>query len=179
MRARASVDRPLLCALAAAASLAGCSYDWAVAQDASAPDAASDVSTRPDVEAVDGSDAGTADVVVPGADSGGTGPTDTGTSTSDAPPSCAALTQQLLQARAAAITCDEMGSMPCASTVTDECGCQVAVGGVGVNTTSFENAVAAFEAAGCSAAGLCPGTCSTPEHVCLAVDGGASYACYQ
>jgi hypothetical protein len=178
MQSVAGVGRRLLGAIAAAA-LAACSYDWSIPQEASGSDAATDGSTRPDGAGTDASQDGAADVVTPGSDSGGMGPMDTGTSMVDAPPSCATLTQQLLQARAAAISCNEMGSMPCATTVTDECGCQVAVGGAGANTTSFENAVAAFEAAGCSTGGLCPGTCSTPTHVCLAVDGGASYACYQ
>ncbi len=173
MRAMASVDRPLLLALATA--LAGCSYDWTVASDAGA---ASDASMRADVQVTDGGDASTADGAMSGVDSGGTSPEDTGTATSDAPPSCATLTQDLMQAREAAITCNPLANMPCASSVApDECGCQVAVGGAPATTTDFQNAIAAFESAMCSTAGLCT-TCSTPDHLCLAVDGGASYHCF-
>jgi hypothetical protein len=170
----ASVDRPLLLTLAAAASLAGCSYDWTVASNGGAP---SDASMRADVEVTDGGDAGAADGAMSGVDSGGMSSEDTGTSTSDAPPSCATLTQDLMQARTAAITCNALANMPCASSVVDECGCQVAVGGAPASTTSFQNAIAAFESATCSTAGLCT-TCSTPDHLCLAVDGGASYHCF-
>jgi hypothetical protein len=179
MRGKASVDRPLLLAVAIAFSLAACSYDWSVAQT---PDSgmASDSATRPDVEVGDASEASTADVAMSG-DSGGMGPEDTGTSSSDAPPSCATLTQELQQARAAAITCDALANMPCMNSVVDECGCHVAVGGTPTNQTNFQNAVAAFEAAHCSVTtptNLCPGSCPTPSHVCLAVEGGASYACF-
>ncbi len=171
MRAMASVDRPLLLALAAA--LAGCSYDWTLAHDGGA---ASDASMRADVEVTDGGDASTADGAVSGLDSG-MSPVDSGTSSSDAPPSCATLTQDLMQARTAAITCNALANMPCASSVLDECGCQVAVGGAPASTTDFQNAIAAFQSASCSTAGLCT-TCSTPDHLCLAVDGGASYHCF-
>jgi hypothetical protein len=171
MRAMASVDRPLLRALAAAASLAGCSYDWTVAHDGGT---GSDASMRADVEVTDGGDAST-DGATSGVDSGG--PVDTGTSTSDAPPSCATLTQNLLQARTAAITCNPLANMPCASSVLDECGCQVVVGGAPASTTDFQNAIAAFNSASCSTAALCT-TCSMLDHVCLAIDGGASYHCF-
>ena len=173
MRAMASVDRPLLLALAVAASMAGCSYDWTVAPDSGA---ASDASMRADVGVTDGGDAG-ADSAMSSVDSGGMSPDDTGTSTSDAPPSCATLTQDLVQARAAAITCNALANMPCASSVMDECGCQLAVGGAPASVTDFQNAIAAFESASCSTASLCT-TCSTPDHLCLAVDGGASYHCF-
>lgn len=173
MRAMARVDWPLLLALAVAASLAGCSYDWTVATDGGV---ASDASMRADVAVTDGGDAGAADGAMSGVDSGGS-PEDTGTSTSDAPPSCATLTQDLTQASTAAITCNVLANMPCASSVVDECGCQVAVGGAPASVTDFQNAIAAFESASCSTAGLCT-TCSTPDHLCLAVDGGASYHCF-
>jgi hypothetical protein len=175
MRAMASVDRPLLVALAAV--LVGCSYDWSISQ--AAPDAGSDVSTRPDAEVGDASEAGTTDATSSGSDSGGMGSEDTGTSTVDSPPSCTTLTQDLRQAREVAITCQPLANMPCTSTVTDECGCQLVVGGDPMNTTSFENTLAAFTAASCSTAGLCPGTCPMVFHECLAVDGGASYQCFQ
>ncbi len=174
MRAMASVDRPLLLALAAAASLAACSYDWTVASDGGA---ASDASMRADVGVRDGGDASAADGAMSGVDTGGTSPEDTGTSTSDAPPSCATLTQDLMQAGVAAITCNPLANMPCASSVLDECSCHVAVGGAPADITSFQNAIAAFESASCSTAGLCK-TCSTLDHLCIAVDGGASYRCF-
>jgi len=177
MAAKAGI-RPLLCFLGAAAALSACSYDWTVVDAGAAVDAATDVMTQPDVEVLDASDAGghdasTVDSTTP--------PEDTGAPPSDGGPDCAALTQQLLTARNQAIQCTETASA-CMTTVKDECGCQVAVGGSGTNEASFENAVNAFTHAGCSTTSpvmLCPGTCPTGTALCLAMEGGAFYSCYQ
>ena len=165
-----------------AASIAGCSYDWSVDRTGPVDAGGLDSNLHPDVEVIDdaGRDAGE-DAPVAVVDSGGTGTNDTGAPPKDAGPSCAELTQALMAARGQAIACDAMSLMACMNTVKDECGCQVPVGGDPTNMTAFESAVAAFEHAGCSTSSpvaLCPGTCPTVAHVCLAVDAGTSYACY-
>jgi hypothetical protein len=177
----AGVDRPLLCAVVAAASLAGCSYDWTVDRAAAEADAGADVGARADVDVIDAGEAGGHDSSVSDVDSGA-GPRDTGAPPTDGPPSCAQLTQELLLARGQAIGCDGMNVMACKTTVLDECGCDVVVGGDPTYEANFASAVMAFKNAHCSVSvpvALCPATCPTVTHVCLAVDGGASYACYQ
>jgi len=171
--------RPLLCVAVEVVALAACSYDWTVDRAASGEDAGSDVMTQPDVGLPEAGEAGGHDASV--VDSG-KAPKDSGAPPSDGGPDCAVLTQQLLAARDNAIRCDEMGIMPCMTTVPDECGCQVAVGGLSNYESAFTNAVKAFDNAGCSTTSpvmLCPGTCPTVEHLCLAAEGGAIFACYQ
>jgi hypothetical protein len=173
--------RPLLCVVGAGtvAPLAACSYDWAVDQGAPGVDAATDVMTQPDVAAVDASEAGGHDATVI-VDSGAP-PKDTGAPPSEAGPDCPALTQQLLAARNQAIQCTETASA-CMTTLPDECGCQVVVGGDPSAESAFTTAVNAFTHPGCSTTTpvmLCPGTCPTVGHVCLAMEGGAFYTCYQ
>jgi hypothetical protein len=165
--------RPLLCVVLAVTTVAACSYDWTVDHAASAVDA--DVMTQPDVEVPEAGEAGGHDASV--VDSG-MAPKDTGAPHSDGAPDCAALTQQLLAARNQAIQCVETASA-CMTTVTDECGCEVAVGGNAGAESGFTSAVMAFKEAGCSTTSLCPGTCTIPMHVCLAMEGGAIYTCYQ
>ncbi len=187
MRAMAGGDRPRLltaCVTSVAgvaASIAGCSYDWSVDRTGPVDAGGMDSDLRPDVEVIEAGQDGAQDTSTPVVDSGPMGTHDTGAPPKDAGPSCAELTQTLLAAHGQAIACDAMSLMACMNTVQDECGCQVPVGGDPTNTTAFENAVAAFEHAGCSTTSpvaLCPGTCPTVTHVCLAVDAGTSYACY-
>jgi hypothetical protein len=174
---------PLLCVVAAVAPLAACSYDWNVERTAPGADAEADVMTQPDVGGPDASESGGPDSS--GVDSG-TAPQDTGgPPASDGAPSCAQLTQQLLQARAADMACTETVSA-CMTTVKDECGCDVVVGGDPGNEAAFASALAAFKQASCSVTSptmLCPGTCPTigTTHPCLAQaqDGGTVYSCYQ
>jgi hypothetical protein len=179
----AGVVRWRLGTLAAAALMAGCSDDWSLYEDAAGIDAGTDVAMRPDVGIADVSEASTADVTMTGGDSGGMGPQDTGVAMPEAS-NCAVLTMDLQQARAAAVACTVGGSGVCMTTVTDECGCQVAVGGDATTENDFKGAIAAFEAAGCSVTTpttLCPGTCPSIMHMCLfgAVDGSAVSTCVQ
>jgi hypothetical protein len=168
---------------AVATPLVACSYDWTVAPDAGTSDSGTDVSIRPEVDVVDASDASVADVATSGGDSSEMGTKDTGASIPEAS-SCAALTTDLQAARAAAIACTVGGSTACMTTVKDECGCEVAVGGDTTTENDFTAAVAAFEAADCSVTtptALCPGTCPSVVHMCLfgAVDGSAVSTCVQ
>ncbi len=178
--------RPLLCLALAFAfalevtALAACSYDWAVDHTDSGVDAETDAMTQPDVVVAEAGEAGGHDASM--ADSGAP-PEDTGAPPSEAGPDCAALTQQLQTARDQAIQCTETVSA-CMTTVLDECGCDVVVGGDPQTDSAFSSAVAAFTNAHCSVTMptmLCPGTCPTAggAHVCLAMEGGAIFTCYQ
>ncbi len=169
--------RLLLCVASAFTTLAACSYDWSVEPADAGVDAASDVMTQPDVVLPEAGEAGGHDA---SAVDSGKAPKDSGAPPSDGGLNCAALTQQLLAARDNAIKCNEMGVMPCVTTVPDECGCEVAVGGTPNTDSAFTSAVMAFTKAMCSTSSpemLCPPTCPTVSHLCLAMEAGASYTC--
>lgn len=178
MRVRKASYSAFVSALACAAA-AGCSYDWSVGRAAAASDAGSDAMTQPDADAskaATDADASAWDV----------GVTDTGPSDSSSPPadgaSCVPRAQSLQQAEGPAIACVLGSATACKTSVHDACGCAVWVGDDTRAVTTFTGAVQSFEDAGCSAAafGLCPTACPTSaSSVCLAAEGGASYACYQ
>lgn len=160
--------------LTAVLPVAACSYDWAVAKGGPGADAGADVSVG--VDAAPGTDA-PSDMGVDAA------PPNEAAPPADAPSEvasdCASLEAQLTASRALAIQCVPTSTSACSTTITDECGCPVVVGdGQSTKAMQYAALAAAYVQQSCPRPSWC-GTCMTPNlHLCIAVDGGASYACY-
>ncbi len=153
---------------------AGCSYDWAVAADASAETAPVEAS---------GSDA--ADATKP-PDAPDDGATDA--SVADAPdaleaaslPDCTTANEMTVQQdRAKALVCTGVTPMPCETVVDDECGCPVIVATTNAAETAY---VAAVQQLTQMCIPSCQATCGpTPSKgICILTDaGGTTLACLQ
>lgn len=151
--------------------LAGCSYDWTVQSARGGVDGGAEAEAGP------GLDSGSMDA--PLAD---TGPDasimDSTAVEAEAGPDCATLTAQLQAAKQAALACTST-VMACMFTVTDECGCHVAVGTQNSTAANaFGTAVASFDSAHCDKTSLCQGSCTPPPQICL-LDGGTTGGCVQ
>jgi hypothetical protein len=158
--------------VAGACVLAGCSYDWSIA-DSGIPEASADATPPVDasVEAANDGSSPSVDAVAETA-------ADVNIDVAADGPSCASLEAAVQKDKAAAIACDGSTSA-CMSYAVDECGCKVVVGSSGsVATQDYEDAVAALKAhctLGCA-------TCPSPpqEGLCIVAEAGAgALACSQ